>query len=121
MTLIMEISCVHPGAGPVDHCCRFQHQQPGLFDLNARARNPLADGAVLVKVFAEGFAPCARATIRSRQTSAMPILRMQWWIPARPEPAWAIMKPSPSAPIRLLTGTRTLRNSTSGMPSGSSG
>ncbi len=48
----------------------------------------------------------------------MPIERMQWWMRPGPRRAWAIMKPSPSLPSRLLAGTRTLRSSSSLWPSG---
>jgi hypothetical protein len=49
----------------------------------------------------------ARRTIRSMARSAIPISRMQWWMRPGPSRAWAMAKPPPSSPSRLVTGTRT--------------
>ena len=49
----------------------------------------------------------ARRHISSIAASATPIARMQWWMRPGPKRAWAIAKPAPSSPIRLVTGTRT--------------
>ena len=51
----------------------------------------------------------ARAHIRSKERSQIPIQRMQWWMRPGPSRSCAIRKPAPSAPSRLERGTRQPR------------
>ena len=86
----------------------LEHQQPQLLDARPGTRRS-----------SRGPRPARRAACRRRparrraRTSARwparrcRCERMQWWIRPGPSRAWAIAKPSPSSPIRLLAGTRT--------------
>ena len=58
----------------------------------------------------------ARSVMSAKARSAIPMARMVWWMRPGPRRAWAIMKPSPSPAIRLLTGTRTSRKTISEWP-----
>ena len=58
----------------------------------------------------------ARRHMASMATSAMPIERMQWWMRPGPSRAWAMAKPVPSSPMRLLAGTRTSVKRSSAWP-----
>ena len=49
----------------------------------------------------------ARSTMSSSERSAMPTRRMQGGMRPGPRRAWAMAKPAPSSPMRLLAGTRT--------------
>ncbi len=55
----------------------------------------------------------ARASIRSIIRPARPTWRMQWCTRAGPRRICATLKPSPSAPSRFSTGTRTSTSSSS--------
>ncbi len=60
----------------------------------------------------------ARRHIISRQRSASPTRRMQWWMRPGPSLPCAISKPSPSPSSMLEAGTRTFSKTTSDARSG---
>ncbi len=51
-----------------------------------------------------------RLIIISRAASALPMVRMQWWMRPGPRRTWLISKPRPSPSRMFSFGTRTLVN-----------
>ena len=52
-----------------------------------------------------------RSTISWSARSPAPRARITWWMRPGPSRAWALAKPPPSSPSRLVSGTRTSVNS----------
>mmetsp|Transcript_116982 Transcript_116982/g.331442 ORF Transcript_116982/g.331442 Transcript_116982/m.331442 type:complete len:242 (-) Transcript_116982:374-1099(-) len=63
--------------------------------------------AWFARSFPKAVRLCARWIIASRACSAVPMVRMQWWIRPGPRRPCAISKPRPSPRIMFVTGTRT--------------
>src|SRR5262245_216934 len=81
-----------------------------------------AMSARIVPCSASGLPKATRESTRrhmaSRERSATPMRRMQWWTRPGPSRPWAISKPRPSPSRMFAAGTRTFSKCTSAWPCG---
>ena len=97
---------------------RLQHQEPRLLDLDARERDPFADGAVLVQHLAEGAA-LERALDHQLERQLGGAERAHAVMDAaRPEPRLRQREAAAFLAQQIFGGTRTFSNSISQWPCG---